>query len=481
MFNDAPFKLRDRSAAICAAFGVASAIAVGGVMVAPTVAHADATSCSLSQMSSSSQPACWHPFSGGAFNTELSATPELAPNSAAVVSHMTSYDWTIGNGSGFSLGAGSRPVFFASASDPEMNIVCTNAEGAGSCTGANGVNVGGQTIRVPAGLSAASNTDGHLTVIEANGDEYDFWEASISGSTLSAGTGSVVNANTGDGLGGQGDAANFALTAGLLRPSELASGVINHALVVTVPCTDANGASVGYSYPATGGWGETCGDYWNESPTGAPLLGQLLRLNMSDAQIAASPAPAWQKTIMTALAHYGAYIEDTDGTYDAGVDVITQDSDSWTDLGETDQWAALATQYGDANGQLSSNAPIPVSDMQVVNACVALARCPASVDDSSTTSTSSTTATPSAATVAKSNAIVATAATVADTALPIAPTTKTTTTKSTTTKTKATTAGSTTSTATHHKHHKAAAHKKSNKKAKHHSKRNQTTRHHHKS
>ena len=81
----------------------------------------------------------------------------------------------------------------------------------------------------PRGPQPENGTDAHLTVIEsATGQEYDFWEASISGSTISAGSGSVVNANTGNGLGAQGDAANFALTAGLLRPSELASGVIDH-------------------------------------------------------------------------------------------------------------------------------------------------------------------------------------------------------------------------------------------------------------
>ena len=137
--------------------------------------------------------------------------------------------------------------------------------------------------------------------------------------------------------------------------------------------------TVGYSYPATGGWGEACGDYWNETGTGAPMLGQLLRLNLTDAQIAASPAPAWQKTIMTALAHYGAYIEDTDGTYNSGIDIISQDSGSWTDIGQTDQWAALAKQDGYANGQLSSNVPIPASELQVVSSCVAQGTCPSSV------------------------------------------------------------------------------------------------------
>ena len=148
---------------------------------------------------------------------------------------------------------------------------------------------------------------------------------------------------------------------------------------MTVPCTSANGPDVGYSYPATGGWGEACGDFWNESATGAPMLDSCCHLNLTDQQIAASPAPAWQKTIMTALSHYGAYVEDTDGNWNSGINVITQDSESWTDLGHPDQWAALAKQYGNTNGMLASNVAIPASEFQVVNACVAHDTCPASV------------------------------------------------------------------------------------------------------
>ena len=380
MFDDSPPRLRARLVALTAALVVAIAVAVAGEILTPMVARA-ATSCPLSQMSSTSQPACWHSFTGAPFNTALASAPALAPDSAAVVAHMTAYDWSVGlPGGGFTMAAGSRPVFFASPSDPTMKIVCTNALGVGSCTGVNHVNIAGQTINVPAGAQTENGSDGHLTVVEtATGAEYDFWDTSISGSTIEAGTGSVVNVNTGNGLGAEGDAANFALTAGLLRPSELASGTINHALVVTVPCTDANGATVGYSYPATGGWGEACGDYWNESGSGAPMLGQLLRLNMTDAQIAASGAPVWQQTIMTALAHYGAYIEDTDGSWNSGIDLITQDSTSWTALGLPDQWAGLEQQYGDLGGALSSSVPIPVSQLQVVSACVPEGTCPASV------------------------------------------------------------------------------------------------------
>jgi hypothetical protein len=44
MLQIAPFQIRGRSAAIFAAFSAASAMALGGAVIAPTVAHADATS-----------------------------------------------------------------------------------------------------------------------------------------------------------------------------------------------------------------------------------------------------------------------------------------------------------------------------------------------------------------------------------------------------------------------------------------------------
>ena len=292
---------------------------------------------------------------------------------------MNHYGWTFGpSGGGLTIRPGSRPVYFADPSDPTMKIVCKNDFGSGSCTGANGVNVAGRQINVPRGAAPQSGSDAHLTVIEtATGAEYDFWDASIQGSTIVAGDGSSSMSTRATGLGANGDAANFALTAGLLRPSELASGEIDHALAVTVPCTSGNGANVGYSWPASGGWGEACGDYWNESTSGAPGLGQLLRLNMTDQQIAGSSAPTWEKTIMTALSHYGAYIEDTDGSYNSGIGIIVQDPASWTDLGAPDEWASTLQQFGDssAGGTLSSHVPIPVSDLQVVNACVPQGTC----------------------------------------------------------------------------------------------------------
>ena len=135
MLDDMTVTSRKRIGALCAA-AVSAAMIGAGAMIALTGALG-ANTCPLSQMSSTSQPACWRPFSaglfnGGPFNYQLSSNPALAPNSAAVVSHMTANNWSFGYPGyhGFALGYdGSRPVFFAESSDPTMNIVCSTRSG----------------------------------------------------------------------------------------------------------------------------------------------------------------------------------------------------------------------------------------------------------------------------------------------------------------------------------------------------------------
>jgi hypothetical protein len=339
-------------------------------------ARADGDSCSLSSLSSSYQPACWRPLAGSStFNTELPASPQLAPNSSSVVNHMLSLGWSFGGStSGYGVPRdGTHPVYFARSSDPLKTIKCRFLYGPGSCTGPNGSTINGMRIHVPAGAQPEADSDSHMTVIETgSGEEFDFWEADVTSSTISVSTGAEINADTSSGLGSQGDAAGFALSAGLLRPSELASGHINHALVVSVPCTDAVGADVGYTWPASGGWGSTC----PTAASSAPELGQLIALHMTSAQIARYHAPAWQKTIMTALAHYGAYIEDVNGgPSNTGIYVLTQGTQSWTSLGLPDQWSKVARKFGFSQPTLTSRVAIPTRDLEMVNTCVTRRTC----------------------------------------------------------------------------------------------------------
>jgi len=364
-----------RVAAACA--GLAALLCALG---APAPAAAQG-SCSLRVMSASSQPACWRPFAANSvFNTPLPAHARLASDSSLIVRRMVARGWSVdGSNKRFDFSPsfyGTRPVFFATRSDPVMTIRCKMKPVPGVCTGANGVDVAGLRIHVPAGARPYANSDAHMTVIEKpSGEEYDFWDTTISGSTIAALTAGEVNVNTGNGLGSQGDAGQFGLSAGLVRPSELAAGRINHALVISVPCTNGSGHSAGFVFPAVQGDGAACGPNGSAATRDSPALGQLLRLNMTDAQIRSSAAPAWEKTIMTAWAHYGAYVEDTGGRFPE-MDIFTQASSSWTDLGEQDRWAGLAQQLG-ASSAFVSDVPIPVSELQVVDPCVPEKSCTA--------------------------------------------------------------------------------------------------------
>jgi hypothetical protein len=103
---------------------------------------------------------------------------------------------------------------------------------------------------------------------------------------------------------GQEGSSNFPPFAGIVRNQELIQGQINHALVLGVACTNAyNG-----SYNVFPSYSETsrCTNATNMPPNGA-----LLFFDYTDAQINAMGLPAWQKTLITAMSHYGGYVDVT--------------------------------------------------------------------------------------------------------------------------------------------------------------------------
>ena len=112
---------------------------------------------------------------------------------------------------------------------------------------------------------------------------------------------------------GGGDSLWEAPAALMIRQDEWISGTINHALYLNGSC-EAVGTSV---FPAGSGHAAQC-----SNPAGPkPLHGSLYFMDYSDAQIASMNIPAWKKTIIKAMAHYGGYFGDTNdngitqGTY----------------------------------------------------------------------------------------------------------------------------------------------------------------------
>ena len=133
-------------------------------------------------------------------------------------------------------------------------------------------------------------------------------------------------------------AAHFGLAAGVIRPSELAAGEIDHALFMVVKCT--SGTSV---YPAGPGVGSACAD-----KTNAPAMGQHFFLEMTDAQIEALSVPSWQKTILRAMARYGLYVGDTGGS---GWGIQFESGSSFTSFGQADPWVGLGGEAWRQVGQ----------------------------------------------------------------------------------------------------------------------------------
>ena len=329
---------------------------------------------------------CWRPYSASSpFNRPLPANPTVASDSASIIANLTANNVNFEGGSGqfaFTSDDGRDAVYYSRPSDPVVTVHCTYYWGPGTCTGANKVNVDGQQIHVPAGAMPQDNgSDAHMTVVDqADQVEYDFMHASWSADhqTLDVWSGAQIPAgpNLGTGLGGGGTAAGFSTLAGLITEPELASGAINHALAINVPCSN------GSVYPAQGANGFACSKLGGENDGGsAAPLGTLLQLNMTDAQIAASGAPTWEKTIMTAMAHYGMYVNDTDGMNEIELEAVSDIS--YTSLGGPSLMDNFikgkgGSYYAPLNRWILSGRFIPVTKLRVVSPCFAQGACPGS-------------------------------------------------------------------------------------------------------
>jgi hypothetical protein len=272
---------------------------------------------------------CWRPYGDSSpFNRALDGDPRVVANSQAIVSKV------VGSGPS-NLIAGdadtkwdySHPIYWSKPSDPVFTIHC--AEDWGACE------IEGAQVRIPDAARASGGGDGHLTVIDQqSGWEYDLWQVRdkpAGGGTLSVSWGGKTQIG-GDGLGSNATAANFGGAAGVIRAQELAAGRIDHALFLVIKC--GSGAKV---YPAEG-TGSRCSD-----TTNAPPMGSRFQLAMSDGQIDGLSVPAWKKTILRAMAHYGMYFGDTGGS---GFGLQFESGSSYTSFGVEDAMVSYARQAG---------------------------------------------------------------------------------------------------------------------------------------
>ncbi len=237
-----------------------------------------------------------------------------APNSAAeiayVMSHLKNPNMT--------LHAWGVPVAEAHAADPTFDVPCLVYS---SCTlGAFG------RLPIPATAVPDPSTDGQLAVYDPAGrHEWDMWQASNTGGRWSSAAGAGVS-TTGDGIApagtAAGDAANFPLLGGLIRPEEILQGHIDHPLVFTMPGV----SSAGHVCPATHN------DGWSDDPN-ALMEGTRLQLDPS-VNVDSLSIPAWEKPIVRAMQAYGMYLRDGGGSFAIYAEnPVSRGYDAWSKVG----------------------------------------------------------------------------------------------------------------------------------------------------
>ena len=254
------------------------------------------------------------PFAAnGVWNKPIGAAP-LHPRSAALAAFFASHAINP-NLTFYSYGVSvseTRP------SDPLQSVPCIRYV---NCTlGAFG------SFRIPTTAQADPSSDGHLAIYDpVAGREWDMWQAWKSGDSWSAGAGAAVSMS-GDGIAAantaSGNAANFPLLGGIVRPEELLQGRIDHALVFMMPQV----SNLGRVCPATHSVGDT-------SHPDALKQGTRIQLDPG-LNVDSLAIPAWQKTIGRALQVYGAYLRDSSSSLAIiGENPISRGYDAWALVG----------------------------------------------------------------------------------------------------------------------------------------------------
>ena len=278
-----------------------------------------------------------NPFaSDSLWNTPLPASPAVNPNSGAMMSYFLANNIQY---PGVSIHSFGTAVAVTNGNDPLYYVVCTIY----SCPSLTAVN----PVPIPSGTRPDPSSDGHLAVWNSSTHrEYDFWISQCptdcghtgnGGSLVTDGANAGVNATTG------GRAAGVPLLAGLLRPDDIAAGVIKHALVFT----NNGNTRIGHVCPAGS-------DDGTVSDANALQEGMLLQLDPT-LNVDALSLPPWEKTVAKALQTYGMYLTDKGGS---GPGIYAEDTvnrsgtDPWTQLGSQ---GVVLNQYG--NLSFSSSFP----------------------------------------------------------------------------------------------------------------------------
>lgn len=241
-----------------------------------------------------------------------------------------------------------HPVYYARRDDPTVTLRTGSAE------------LDGARIPVPAAARPAAGGDGHLSIVTPDCWEYDLWHARRDGATIEAdngfrqrydGLGVVTPAmrERDDTIGGT-TASYFGQHAGVIRGPELLDGRIDHALFLVIEWGSAD-TSFGYgtlppNANGVGGDGSAVYPAYNGdavAPGVRAPMGARFFLDMTDEEIEATGAPAWEQTIAKAMAKYGGYFGDTGGP---GFAFMAEPGFQYTTMGLANPFETLARSIG---------------------------------------------------------------------------------------------------------------------------------------
>jgi len=135
--------------------------------------------------------------------------------------------------------------------------------------------------------------------------------------------------------------AGLAPFMGIIRLQELIQGQINHALYLGTDCVV--GPPV---FPDIGGYmAWECGTPPAPGAANRPSQASLFFLDYTDQQIQGMQIPQWQKTVLTAFAHYGGYVGET-GLAGTTLNPYMESGEAYAYYGASNPFPQWAAQNG---------------------------------------------------------------------------------------------------------------------------------------
>jgi hypothetical protein len=251
------------------------------------------------------------PFAADSFwNTPLPADAAPGPGSEATVRYLVAH----AERPNLTLRAWGVSVAEVHEGDPRYHVPCTRYR----CT----LDAFGP-VPIPLTAQPDPEADGHLAVYDHAAErEWGMWQARRAGDGWEASAGAAVS-TAGDGLApadvGAGNAANFPLLGGLIRPEEILQGRIEHALVVGVPGIGAGPPVCPATHNAA----------TSDDPD-APREGTLLQLD-PQVDVESLGVPVWVAVVARALQTYGVYVRDNSGSLSVYAEnPVSRGYDAWS-------------------------------------------------------------------------------------------------------------------------------------------------------